>query len=406
MPSVTVAGAHGLTTTLAFDTSANANLAAQYAAMISAAVQAGSERAADSAYGPPPPLGGLPGLFTQSTPGLTALPHGYADVVVSAANAVILGSGDANEHILVGSGNVTFDARGGSGAVVTGGGNDTVVIPATDSGNWLVQTGGGNDTIVDLAGADTISPGLGDNAVTLGGGTYDVTSVGQDSITAGAGNATVDASGSAAGTSELVFAGSGSLTFIGGGGAATIIGGTGSETVTGGSGSLYAQGGTAGFNLLTAGIGQATLLGGAGGDTLTAAGNAPQELYGGAGNETLSGGTATGADTFFAGPGQDQITGGLGADTYVGGAGQATVNAVGSSNVFDFIHGAAGGTVLVNDLTNAAQVNINLTGYGPTEAANALAGQTTDGTSVTLTLSDHTQITFENITHLTNSNFS
>jgi hypothetical protein len=48
----------------------------------------------------------------------------------------------------------------------------------------------------------------------------------------------------------------------------------------------------------------------------------------------------------------------------------------------------------------------SLIGYGPNEAANAVAGQTSGANSVSVTLSDNTVITFENITHLTGGNFS
>ena len=51
-------------------------------------------------------------------------------------------------------------------------------------------------------------------------------------------------------------------------------------------------------------------------------------------------------------------------------------------------------------------MNIKLVGYASTEAANAVAGQTTNGSSVTISLSDNTKITFENITHLSGSNFT
>ena len=120
---------------------------------------------------------------------------------------------------------------------------------------------------------------------------------------------------------------------------------------------------------------------------------------------TLIGGAATGSDTFYGGAGKDVITGGHGADTYVGGSGHATVNAVGSVNVFEFIHGKAGGTMVVNDLTSASQVHIVLSGYAPDQVQKAIARQTSSANSVTVTLSDHTQITFENITHLTTGNF-
>ena len=52
------------------------------------------------------------------------------------------------------------------------------------------------------------------------------------------------------------------------------------------------------------------------------------------------------------------------------------------------------------------EVNIKLSGYGANEAANAVAGQISTPNSVTITLSDNTKVTFQNITHLTTGNFS
>jgi Ca2+-binding RTX toxin-like protein len=376
MPSVTVLSAAAHTSTLVYDSVTNANLAQQIANGINAAVLGHTEIAASNQFGPPPPTNGLRGLFTQATPGVTSLPKGYDDVVNAAASGVIFGSGDANENVLSGAGDLTFFAASGSGQIVTGGGNNLISIGVTDAGNWLIQMGNGNDTIVARgSGVDTIATGTGHNAITLGGGTYSVSSVGSDTITAGSGSETVDAS--RGGGSPYVIGGSGNLVFIGGAGGATVFGGTGS----------------------------ASLFGGAGPDMFIAQGAASQLLRAGGGNATLTGAAATGADTFSAGAGQDQITGSQGADTYSGGSGQATVNAIGSSNVFQFVHGQAGGSVLVNDLTNAGQVSIVLSGYGPNEAANAVAGQSATASSVTISLSDGTAITFENITHLTSGNF-
>jgi hypothetical protein len=73
MTAVTVAGAAGRTTTLVYDSATTASMAAQIAAAITAAVHSGAEKAADNLFGPPPPLGGRPGLFTQSLSGVTIL---------------------------------------------------------------------------------------------------------------------------------------------------------------------------------------------------------------------------------------------------------------------------------------------------------------------------------------------
>jgi hypothetical protein len=151
------------------------------------------------------------------------------------------------------------------------------------------------------------------------------------------------------------------------------------------------------------------LFAGGNNDQLYAGGGAPQLLHAASGNETLFGGFASGKDTFYAGSGSDQITGSTGQSTFVLGTGSATITASPSSSfkaMFDAINGQGGGTDLVTGLTNASQLDIQLTGYGPNEAANALAGQTTNGSSVTITLSDSTKITFTDITHLTSSNFS
>ena len=120
----------------------------------------------------------------------------------------------------------------------------------------------------------------------------------------------------------------------------------------------------------------------------------------------MVGAFASGKDTFYGGSGNDQITGGAGQDTFVFGTGNATITASPSKSaeVFQAIKGH--GTDLVMGLTNANQLLVNLQGYGRHEAKNAFDGQTTNGSSVTVTLSDNTKITFTGITHLTQGNFS
>ena len=66
MATVTVSGAHGQTVTLNFDTNANAALAGQLAAAITAGVETGSIVPAVDTDGPPPPLApGKIGEFVQ-----------------------------------------------------------------------------------------------------------------------------------------------------------------------------------------------------------------------------------------------------------------------------------------------------------------------------------------------------
>src|SRR4029077_16822928 len=100
--------------------------------------------------GSPPPLNaGQTGEFIVTQDGAAFAPPGYKDVVDTASNSVIFGSGDPNESILIGPGDPTFIARGasGSGTVVAGAGDNTILIPTSVAGGWSINTGNGNDHI-------------------------------------------------------------------------------------------------------------------------------------------------------------------------------------------------------------------------------------------------------------------
>ncbi|MBV8703631.1 MAG: hypothetical protein JO118_07960, partial [Acetobacteraceae bacterium] len=169
MAVVTVPGALGQTVTLNYDSAANAGIASQLAASITAGVNASSITPVSQGAGLPPALpAGTTGEFVQDRNGLTALPTGYADVVNTARDAVIVGWGDASESILSGGGKLTFVATGGSGTVVGGTGGETVIIPGSDGGAWSIHTGGGDDRVLALGGGnDTISAGAGRNEIAL-----------------------------------------------------------------------------------------------------------------------------------------------------------------------------------------------------------------------------------------------
>ena len=406
MPTVTVPGANKSTVTLAYDIGANAVLAQQIAAVISAGIANNTISAADNKSGSPPALPpGVTGELVLSQSATTLVPKGYDFVVASAKSSVVFGNGDKNEQVLAGSGNLRFVATGGSGSIITGGGNNLISILPSDKGDWLIAMGNGNDTIGALGGGnDTITASSGKHLINLGSGSSFVTTAGSDSIFATSGSETIVASGS---DGKQVISGGASKLFFIAGGAATVIGGTGSDTVFGGSGKELLEGGSAGGNFLQAGDGRATLFGGGNGDQLFAAGDKAQALHAASGNETLFGGFASGRDTFFGGSGKDQITGGGGKNTFVAGTGAATVAAnPGASNVFEFVHGKGGGKELVEGLTAASQVHIELLGFGSNEIKNALASQTSKDGSTTITLSDSTKVTFQNVGLLTTSNFS
>ena len=367
MPTVTVAGANSETVTLTFDSIANAALARQLAGAITAGVQAGSIVPADNTNGPPPPLPpGKTGEFIQTQDGLTILPPGYQAFVNTAKEAEVFGSGDVDELVLSSTGDLSFFATGGSGTVVAGGGNNRIDVPSGDSGAWSINTGNGNDLIRAVGGGnDTINAGGGHNAITLGSGNDVLQSTGDDTVNAGGGQETIGVIGT---HNDLIRGNSSQLFFVAGGGSVTIFGGSGSDTFFGSQD----------------GKGTAEVHGGTGGDNL---------LIGGAGNTTL-----------FGGGNGDQLIGGLGNDTFMAGIGSATITAGSGSNLFVFTDGQAGGTASIQGFTSGIG-QVDLQGYGNNEVANALKSQTVVGGTDTITLSDHTKISFADVSNLTANDF-
>jgi Ca2+-binding RTX toxin-like protein len=385
MPTVTVAGANSQIVTLTFDTNANAVLASKLAAAITAGVQGGTIQAASDVNGPPPALPpGTTGAFFQEQSGTTFLPPGYTAVVDTSANAIIFGSGDPNESVLIGAGDPTFIAQGaeGSGTVVAGGGDNRIVIPASVAGGWSINTGNGDDTVLAQgSGNDTINAGGGHNAIQLGSGSDIIQTTGDDTVLAGSGSETITATTG----SDVIFAGSGTLFFIASG-ASTVFAGTGSDTFFGGAGPDEVHGGTGGNNFLFAGTGAATLFGGGDGDQLFAAGSGAQALHAGAGNETLFGGFSSGQDSFFGGTGNASITAGSG------------------TNLFVFTDGDSGGADTIQGFQSGRDL-VDLQSYGHNAVRDALRSQTVVGGTSTITLSDHTVITFANAGTLTANDF-
>jgi len=314
------------------------------------------------------------------------LPAGYSNVVNVSPDAIIVGSGDTGQQILSGTGNLTFIASAGSGTLVGGGGNNSILINVTDTGSWDINTDVGHNQIVDFGtGASSISPGGGFNLVQLGGGRYSVNSIGNDTVVGTTGAETVGASGT---NSDLVIGNASDLYFINGQGASTVLGGTGSDTVFAGFGGGLYKGGTAGANSLVGGFGSATLQAGGNNDTLTAGpGSSPQALIAASGNETLNGQFSGGADTFYAGTGNADMTLGFGTDTVV------------------FTHGNAGGADIVNSFTSGPD-KIDLSGYPSGEVTSVLGTQTLSGGTgdVTISLSDGTKVTFTSLGHVLTGN--
>jgi Ca2+-binding RTX toxin-like protein len=393
--TVTVQGARSATLTLTYDSSANAALAQYIVTAITAGIKAGAITTNDSLFSgnqPLPPPAGKTSEWVQDTPaiGVVTMPKGDDNFLANSFFDVFTDI-DVGQNILAGtaSGTVISANPNAAGNIVMGGGNDNVIIQSTDIGPWLIQLGNGQDVVKALgSGADTISLGTGADSVLLGAGNSVVTTAGSATISAssiGGSNVSVTGMGT-----TVIYGNSSNLTFIAGGGA-TVYGGTGSDTVTGGGGPDYFQGGTAGKNVLTAGIGAATLFGGGSGDRLFATGGSNHQiLFAASGNETLTGSSSPGA-----------------ADTFVGSAGSTTVVvSTNASNLFEFIHGTAGGNVAVTGLNDVGQIAMHLLGYSANDTS-VLTHNSVSGGNLSVTLQDGTQITFANITQpLTNNNFS
>jgi Ca2+-binding RTX toxin-like protein len=433
--SVTIHGSHNESIVLGFDATSNFALAQQLAASLNTQIADHRLVTEFDRGGIFPVLPwGTNGAYVQTTTTLAILPTGYTtDLITKPGDAVVFGSGGANQAILSDiNTNLTFIAVGGSGTVVGGGGTDRLMIlggaapavgfdwhhreahghwggSAPQGSNWLLYTGDGNDFISVLGDVNaTIGAGGGSNTILLGSGRDVVVSSGADTVLGGSGAATIEATTA---KSDLVAGGSGDLYFLGGAGGATIIGGSGSDTYfgspSGPAGNQLIEGGSGGNNYLVAGDGLATLIGGGKGDQLFAFGTSAQWLKAGMGNETLSAAASSGNDTLTAGSGKDLLIGNaIGSDTFVGGSGSATVNAGFGNNVFEFMKGHAGGAELVTGILSSTAIKIDLVGYGRGEVNHALANATVKHGSITIGLTDGTKITFQDVTSLSKSNFT
>jgi Ca2+-binding RTX toxin-like protein len=376
MTFVTVSGGSGTTISVPFTSLANAQVAQAMLGGISAAVDSGTIAPYEFAgHGRPNPPPG-PAMMVLTGPGAVTVPAGTGTLVdISARHDVIFGGAAPSQLVVSGLGGITYFANTGSGTVIAGGGNNTILVggPAGEHGpghgerdddGWraerasaptvgahLILTSDGNDKIFALSGDVTIGAGLGHNLIRLGDGTASVSVTGDDTIRAGSGAATVDATTGTA----LVLGGSGDLTFVGGSEAATVLGGAGSVSAMGGAGGGLFEGGTAGNNLLQGGDGAVTLFGGGSGDHLTASPLAGSMLTAGQGNETLTGGAG--------------------------------------SDVFAFLRSLGGGHDVIAGFTPGADA-LELLGYGRNAFAKALGTASQDASGTTITLSDHTTLTF------------
>ena len=222
-----------------------------------------------------------------------------------------------------------------------------------------------------------------------------IQSTGDDTVIAGSGSETIAAIGAA---KDLIFGGSSNLFYVGTRGSATVFGGSGSDTFFGRPRPRRGARRHGGQQFPGGRVRQCDAV------------RRRQWRSAGRVRQWRSGTARRSrqrnpqrrlrpcADTLFGGSGAVSILGGAN-DTFVAGTGSATVDAQLGNNAFVFNDGQAGGTALIQGFTSGMDT-IDLLGYGKNEVTQALKHQQTSGGNTTITLSDHTTITFAGVSSL------
>jgi len=354
----------------------------------------------------------------------SALISGNADSIVS---ATVSGN---NTNVFGGSGLLNVSASGSNDSVLAGSAVSNVTLigstaylfgDATTGSGLLTALDNSNNSTIELRSQTSSNITLGGSSSVVDGGTNTSATLNlsisgsNDTVYAGAGTENIQTS-----TNPVVYApdGNGVLNFIGGlKGTPTVVGGDngGIEHITVGGGGIDFSSGNGDNATITSGIGQATIFGQSGGNvffTGTASGGAQFHAY--AGNETLNG-SGSPAGEFFYGSSiagsTTQMIGGTGNNLFIAGATNQTIVGGGQTDIFGFLAGSTslqgGAHVTITDF-NANNDIVLISGYTSTQSANSLLASaitpsnTPGAQGVTLTLSDHTTITFSNLTSVTN----
>ncbi len=314
--------------------------------------------------------------------------------------------GATGDTITGGSGYDTINTGAGMSTVFSGSGHSLIVLndtaPASSGTPDVAYLGDGTATVVANGQNDLVATGtngqliygsqsatstlnvvIGDNATSSGPA--------GDSIVGGAG--TVNVFDSVGG--NVIFGGTGTLTFVGQPLASGVT--TVSDTIVGGGGttdlslsagdSIYFAGDTAGgTGFVSAGDGNETLNAANAGGTVDFFGSTI-----GSANETFVG-SNTGNNYFQVGG--STVTGDTTNSTLFGGSGNNLFGIMdGGPNSHITVYDFAAGNSSVNFLNEtASQVK--------TDLANAVVGSSNGTPDLTVTLSDHTTITFVGITSL------
>ena len=369
MPSVTVNGASG-SVVVNYD---SANYAA---AAYNLLTEAGAK-----GYG----SGTVPGYLV--TPGQNVVvPDGTTiigigdDTVISATTPTITNvydSSTATNQLVFAGDDVTmlFGTSVGGGELLASG-NDTISVAS----GWMVGANG-EGAMIFASGTDTL----------FGSGADTIVADGNDTVFGGVG-------------STIYGGANGSLLYVGGSGPDTVEPGAGNMTAFGGSQQTFDI--TIGDATIVAGSGTSTnpdtytINGGSGLTTYFAADNSSVSFSGNSsgnlfvsssttGNrDTINASGASGSNVFYAGAGNDSIVGGKGGGSVIwAGSGNDTLMGGGAGgNIFGFVAGAGGNTVIIGDFNSTDKLLLN--------PGVSIMSQTIGASDLTVTLSDSTTIIF------------
>lgn len=308
------------------------------------------------------------------------------DALYGDAGADALQGEDGNDQLFGGLGNDTLS--GGAGVDSLYGGDDQDYLSGGDdgdqllgdlgddrlyggAGNDLVEGGDGHDTLWGDGGNDVLGAGDGNDLIYGGDGSDNITAgagndtvlgdLGADTINTSLGMDWVDYSGSNAGVTVDLTAGTAAGGYAAGDvllGVDALLGSAYDDVLLGYDG--FSTSASDPFTNIFYGNGGNDLLNGRGGD---------DSLYGGADNDTLLGGF--GADLLDGGSGNDSLIGGAGADSIDGGIGNdRIVVGTGSDGFGDVVAGGENaGDTDVLDLTAWGWALTNIV-YDPVNSEN------------------------------------
>ncbi|HVK18881.1 MAG TPA: calcium-binding protein, partial [Fimbriiglobus sp.] len=274
---------------------------------------------------------GLSGVSFDGGPGVDRV-VAARDIDMTLSDAVLLfgpgGSGGVvalsgveQARLTGGNSPNLIDARGFTGTVTVGGGNQTDTVYG-GSGNDFLSGDEGSDQLFGMGGNDVLDSTNSGNAQMFGG-------EGDDLLIGGNGK-------------DLMAGEGGHDTLAGGNGADTLLGGTGNDTLEGQSGNDLVDGGAGTDEVVATGSVSFVLtdvqLTGLGTDTLVSIEAA--RLTGGTNNNTIDGSGFSGRLTMDGGGGTDTLIGGTGENIYLKPTGQGGTTAMigggpGATNKFN-----------------------------------------------------------------------